>query len=81
MKHYYFVIATAPGPGAGGGMSIFLQFLDALKCSLVDNNLDEEWHVFVDDGMPMPSIQRVHYHVCHTKGVGRIWFDLIDFNI
>lgn len=78
MKHYC-VIATAPGPGEGGGMSIYLQFMDALCQSLVSGAHDETWHVFVDEGMPMPQMPHVQFYQYHTKGFKRIWFDFVDF--
>lgn len=67
------VIATASA--YRGALVIYKQFLGAL--SLLAG--DDIWHVFVDNNMPMPSIPNVHYHVCHTKGLGRIWFDLFGF--
>lgn len=78
MKHYC-VLATAPGPGEGGGMSIYLQFMDALRQSLASGIHDETWHVFVDEGMPMPASPHVQFYQYHTKGFQRIRFDFVDF--
>ena len=57
-------------------LAIYKQFVHALE-QYVGN---DEWHVFVDVDMPMPTIPQVSYHVCHTKGFGRFWFDLVGFN-
>lgn len=76
----YCVIVTAPGPGAGGGMSVYLQFLDALAQSFERQKCEEAWHIFVDDGMPMPSLPNVCYHVWCARGLGRLWFDVAGFN-
>ena len=78
MKHYC-VIATAPGPGEGGGMSIYLQFMDALSSSMESGICDETWHVFIDEGMPMPQMPHVRFYQYHTKGFKRIWFDFVAF--
>lgn len=55
---------------------IYKQFLDALE----NYHGKDDWYVFVDYGMPMPKIGHVNYHVCHTKGLGRIWFDMVGFS-
>lgn len=78
MKHYC-VIATAPGPGEGGGMSIYLQLMDALRHSMEEGVCDETWHVFIDEGMPMPQMPHVRYYQYHTKGFQRVWFDFVAF--
>lgn len=67
------VVATASA--YRGALVIYKQFLEALAHNVGGN----EWHIFIDNGMPMPSISDVHYHICHTKGFGRIWFDLFGF--
>ena len=67
------VIATASA--YRGALMIYKQFLNVLEVY----HRDDDWHVFVDYGMPMPVISNVNYHVCHTKGMGRIWFDLFGF--
>jgi len=69
------VIATASAKR--GALAIYNQFVHALSAD-GDN---AEWHVFVDEGMPMPEIPHVQYHVCHVKGFGRIWFDLFGFGL
>lgn len=58
-----------------GALTIYKQFLKALEQFGGRN----EWHVFIADGMPNPVIQNVSYHVCHTKGLGRMWFDFVGF--
>lgn len=67
------VLATASAKR--GALAIYKQFLHALSADYGQ----DEWHVFVDVDMPMPAIPQVHYHVIHTKGFGRIWFDLVGF--
>lgn len=67
------VLATASA--TRGALAIYNQFIHALE-QYAGN---DEWYVFVDVGMPMPEIQNVSYHVCHTKGFGRIWFDIMGF--
>lgn len=67
------VIATASA--FRGALMIYNQFLSALEL----NRGDDKWCVFVDKGMPMPDIPNVTYHVFHTKGIGRIWFDCFGF--
>lgn len=68
------IIATASA--YRGALMIYKQFLDALKMYKGDNN----WHIFVDYDMPLPKIEHVNYHICHTKGFGRIWFDIVGFS-
>ena len=65
------VLATASAKR--GALAIYKQFIHALS----SDYSHDEWHVFVDVDMPMPEIPQVHYHVIHTKGFGRFWFDLI----
>lgn len=72
-KKVICVLATASA--TRGALAIYKQFVHALE-QYVGN---DEWHVFVDVDMPMPTIPQVSYHVCHTKGFGRLWFDLIGF--
>lgn len=67
------VLATASAKR--GALAIYNQFVHALS----SNSGEDEWHVFVDVDMPMPAIPHVSYHMCHTKGLGRIWFDLMGF--
>ena len=67
------VLATASAKR--GALAIYKQFVHALSADYGQ----DEWHVFVDVDMPMPVIPQVHYHVVHTKGFGRIWFDLVGF--
>jgi glycosyltransferase involved in cell wall biosynthesis len=67
------VLATASAKR--GALAIYKQFVHALSADYGQ----DEWHVFVDVDMPMPVIPQVHYHVIHTKGFGRIWFDLVGF--
>lgn len=67
------VVATASAKR--GALAIYKQFVKALQ----QNENDNEWHIFVDVDMPMPEIPHVYYHICHTKGFGRIWFDLVGF--
>ncbi len=59
-----------------GALSIYKQFLGAL-CKF---GCEHSWHIFIADGMPQPIIDNVTYHICHTKGLGRILFDLVGFN-
>lgn len=73
-KKVICVLATASA--TRGALAIYKQFVHALE-QYAGN---DEWHVFVDVDMPMPTIPQVSYHVCHTKGFGRFWFDLIGFN-
>ena len=65
------VLATASAKR--GALAIYKQFIHALSSDYGH----DEWHVFVDVDMPMPEIPQVHYHVIHTKGFDRFWFDLI----
>lgn len=67
------IVATASA--YRGALIIYKQFLEALA----KNAEGDEWHIFIDYDMPMPAISNVHYHICHTKGLGRIWFDLFGF--
>lgn len=67
------VVATASAKR--GALTIYKQFMKALQ----QNDNGNEWHIFIDVDMPMPEIPHVHYHICHTKGFGRIWFDLVGF--
>lgn len=67
------VLATASAKR--GALAIYNQFVHALS----SKSDEDEWHIFVDVDMPMPEIPHVHYHICHTKGFGRIWFDLVGF--
>lgn len=67
------VLATASAEG--GALSIYKQFLTSLEL----NHGQDEWHVFIDKNMPMPEMSGVWYHVCHTKGLWRISFDLWGF--
>lgn len=60
-----------------GALTIYKQFLKALEQFGGRN----EWHVFIADGMPNPIIPNVSYHVCHTKRLGRIWFDFVGFKL
>lgn len=66
-------IATASA--LRGALTIYKQFISHLE----KNAGDDEWHIFVDVNMPMPTIPNVEYHVCHTKEVGRILFDIKGF--
>ena len=68
------VLATASAKR--GALMIYNQFVHALNKYAGE----DEWHVFVDVNMPMPSSHQVYYHVHHTKGFGRLWFDLVGFN-
>lgn len=72
-KHVICVLATASAKR--GALTIYNQFINALTSMAGP----DEWHVFIDEGMPMPEINHVHYHVCHTKGFGRFWFDFVKF--
>ena len=65
------VLATASAKR--GALAIYKQFVHALSADYGQ----DEWHVFVDVDMPMPVIPQVHYHVFHTKGFGRLWFDFV----
>lgn len=67
------VVATASAKR--GALAIYKQLVKALQ---QDGN-GNEWHIFIDVDMPMPEMHHVHYHICHTKGFGRIWFDLRGF--
>lgn len=67
------VIATASA--LRGALAIYCQFVDSLR--IYGGN--DEWHLFLDDHMPMPEIPHVAYHVYHTKGFGRMWFDFFGF--
>lgn len=67
------VLATASAKR--GALAIYNQFIQALAT----DHTHHEWHIFVDVNMPMPEMPHVHYHICHTKGFGRIWFDLRGF--
>lgn len=69
------VIATASA--LRGALAIYKQFISHLEKDVGD----DVWHVFVDVNMPMPANPNVVYHVCHTKGLGRIWFDLFGFRM
>lgn len=69
------ICAIATASALRGALAIYKQFISHL-----DNNFgDDKWHIFIDVNMPMPTIPNVEYHVCHTKGIGRIWFDLFGF--
>lgn len=59
-----------------GALTIYKQFLNAVE-RFGDGH---EWHIFVADGMPVPVINHVFYHVCHTKGLDRMKFDFYGFN-
>ena len=72
-KKVICVLATACAKR--GALTIYNQFIHALAAMAGP----DEWHVFVDEGMPMPDIHQVCYHVCHTKGFGRFWFDFVKF--
>lgn len=67
------VIATASA--LRGALVIYNQFVNGLKCY----HGEDKWHVFVDKNMPTPRIPTVEYHVYHTKGFGRMWFDFYGF--
>lgn len=67
------VIATASS--VGGALTIYKQFLSSLELY----KGQDEWHVFIDKEMPMPEINGVYYHVCYTKGLQRILFDVYGF--
>ena len=67
------VLATASAKR--GALAMYNQFMQALAA----NQSNSEWHIFVDVDMPMPEMLCVHYHICHTKGFGRVWFDLKGF--
>lgn len=54
---------------------MYNQFMQALA----EDQRNSEWPIFIDVDMPMPEMSRVHYHICHTKGFGRVWFDLKGF--
>lgn len=66
-------IATASA--LRGALAIYKQFISHLE----KNVGDDKWHVFVDVNMPMPVISNVEYHICHTKGLGRVMFDIKGF--
>lgn len=70
------LIATAPGKGPGGGMSIYLQLCDAIRRAF---NVNYEWHIFVSEGMPTPTIENASYHIVNTKGISRFLFDWYGF--
>jgi glycosyltransferase involved in cell wall biosynthesis len=59
-----------------GALTIYKQFLGALERFRGGH----DWYIFMTDGMPTPVINHVFYHVCHTKGLGRIKFDFYGFN-
>lgn len=67
------VLATASAKR--GALAIYNQFMQALGAY----HGSAEWHVFLDVDMPMPEMPHVFYHVCHTKGFGRVWFDFVGF--
>ena len=67
------VLATASSES--GALTIYKQFLNALEVGGGDN----DWHIFIADGMPTPTIDNVTYHVCQTKGWGRMYFDFFGF--
>lgn len=67
------VVATASAKR--GALTIYKQFIDSLQTF----RGDDHWHIFVDNGMPTPEMPNVEYHVCHTKGFGRMWFDFYGF--
>ena len=58
-----------------GALTIYKQFLKALE----HFGGEHEWHVFIAEGMPNPTINNVKYHVCHTKGIDRMLFDFVGF--
>ena len=59
-----------------GALTIYKQLLGALT----QFGEGQDWHVFITDGMPTPTISNVSYHVCHTKGLDRLKFDISGFN-
>ena len=59
-----------------GALTIYKQLLGAID----RYGGEHHWHVFIAEGMPDPAINNVSYHVCHTKGFGRMWFDFFGFN-
>jgi glycosyltransferase involved in cell wall biosynthesis len=59
-----------------GALTIYKQFLNALERFCGEYN----WQIFIADGMPTPTIPNVSYHICHTKGLDRMKFDLYGFN-
>ena len=69
------VLATASAKR--GALAIYNQLMQALAACC--DGVCAEWHVFLDIDMPMPEIPQVYYHVCHTKGIGRVWFDFVGF--
>lgn len=69
------VLATASAKR--GALAIYNQLIQALAAT--DDAVKAEWHVFLDVDMPMPEMPHVYYHVYHTKGFGRVWFDLAGF--
>lgn len=74
-KQVICVLATASAKR--GALAIYNQLIQALTAT--DDAAKAEWHVFLDVDMPMPEMPHVHYHVYHTKGFGRVWFDLVGF--
>lgn len=72
-SHKCIICVLATASAKRGALAIYNQFVNAL----VNHDNNAEWHIFVDLDMPMPEISHVHYHICHTKGLGRVWFDLV----
>ena len=68
------VLATASSET--GALTIYKQLLGAIE----RYGSNHCWHLFISDGMPNPVINNVEYHLCYTKGLGRIFFDLVGFN-
>lgn len=61
-----------------GTLTVYTQFLEALNSGCRDDN----YHLFVADWMPKPSMRNVSYHVIKKrKGIHRIWFDFIGFKL
>lgn len=67
------VIATASRES--GALSIYLQFLNALK----GQGGNARYYIFVDECMPQPQIEGVTYIIYDTRGFKRITFDFIGF--
>ena len=59
-----------------GALTIYKQFLNAVE-RFGDGH---DWHIFIAEGMPVPTINHVFYHVCRTKGLDRFKFDFYGFS-